>query len=136
MTEKNRDNGIEAQIDNAAYEANAGQSSEGSSDIRPVARGLAPVRLRSSRKPDACGVPGSTRVQVLGLLRSPTGASPLATGSPLACPFLNWLALAYEEWFIKQVQASLDDPRTSIPDKEGRRLMTEKREVFKRLPDR
>jgi hypothetical protein len=43
---------------------------------------------------------------------------------------------AYEAWLIKQVQASLDDPRTSIPDKEARRLMAEKREVFKRLPDR
>ena len=43
---------------------------------------------------------------------------------------------AYEAWFIKQVQASLEDPRASIPDKEARRLMVEKREVFKRLPDR
>ncbi len=39
-----------------------------------MARGLAPVRLRSSRKSIARGMP-----RFLGLLRSPTGASPLAT---------------------------------------------------------
>ncbi|EJM71523.1 hypothetical protein PMI30_00202 [Pseudomonas sp. GM50] len=44
--------------------------------------------------------------------------------------------VAYEAWFIKQVQASIDDPRPSIPDYEARRLMAEKRELFKRLPDR
>jgi hypothetical protein len=40
-----------------------------------VARGLAPVRLRSSRKLGKCGVVK----YALGPLRDPTGASPLAT---------------------------------------------------------
>jgi len=45
-----------------------------------VARALAPVRLRSSRQTKHCGVPGKSGVLVLGLLRSPAGASSLATG--------------------------------------------------------
>ncbi|MGE8453160.1 MAG: hypothetical protein ACN6OP_21610, partial [Pseudomonadales bacterium] len=45
-----------------------------------VARGLAPVRLRSSRKTIVLGVPDTPRLQVLGLLRNPAGASSLATG--------------------------------------------------------
>jgi len=49
----------------------------------PVARGLAPVRLRSSREPFKCGVPEKFSAAVFwGLLRSPTGASPLATTAP------------------------------------------------------
>ncbi|MCE6979303.1 hypothetical protein EI534_18365 [Pseudomonas frederiksbergensis] len=51
----------------------------------PVARGLVgtphrPVRLRSSRQTKHRGLPGKTGSQVLGPLRSPTGASSLATG--------------------------------------------------------
>ncbi|CAI8706603.1 hypothetical protein EMIT0P43_100171 [Pseudomonas jessenii] len=45
-----------------------------------VARGLAPVRLRSNRKTSAFGVTETPRNPVLGPLRDPTGASPLATG--------------------------------------------------------
>ena len=43
---------------------------------------------------------------------------------------------AYEAWFIKQVQASIDDPRPSIPDNEARRLMAKKRDLLKRSADR
>lgn len=43
---------------------------------------------------------------------------------------------AYEAWFIKQVQASLDDPRQSISDEEAKRLMSEKRDSLKRSADR
>ena len=39
---------------------------------------------------------------------------------------------AYEAWFIKQVQASIDDPRPSISDEEVRKLMAEKREKLRR----
>jgi hypothetical protein len=46
-----------------------------------VARGLAPVRWRSRRKTGHCGVSEETGSQGLELLRSPTGASPLATNS-------------------------------------------------------
>jgi len=49
----------------------------------PVARELAPVRLRSSRKSIALGVPDTPRLQVLGPLRDPAGASSLATGHVL-----------------------------------------------------
>ncbi|URM28741.1 hypothetical protein LLY42_03620 [Pseudomonas frederiksbergensis] len=42
----------------------------------------------------------------------------------------------YEAWFIKQVQASIDDPRPSIPDEEVRRLMAKKRDLLKRSADR
>ena len=53
-----------------------------------VARGLAPVRLRSSRKTVARGMSDTTLgVQVWGgLLRSPTGASPLATTLGITAP--------------------------------------------------
>jgi hypothetical protein len=44
-----------------------------------VARGLAPVRLRSSRKSSRRDVSEKTLFQHSGPLRSPTGASPLAT---------------------------------------------------------
>ncbi|RON25687.1 hypothetical protein [Pseudomonas lini] len=43
---------------------------------------------------------------------------------------------SYEAWFIKQVQASIGDPRPSIPDEEVRRLMAKKRDLLKRSADR
>ncbi|CAI8895541.1 hypothetical protein EMIT0215P_30262 [Pseudomonas serboccidentalis] len=46
----------------------------------PVARELAPARGRSRRKSGVRGVSETTGKQVLGLLRSPAGASSLATG--------------------------------------------------------
>jgi len=49
-----------------------------------VARGFIPARLRSSRKPGTCDSPGETGSQGLGLLRSPTGINPLATGDRIA----------------------------------------------------
>ena len=49
-----------------------------------VARGFIPARLRSSRKPDTRDLPGETGSQGLGLLRSPTGINPLATGNRIA----------------------------------------------------
>ncbi len=49
-----------------------------------VARGFIPARLRSSRKPGTCDFPGETGSQGLGLLRSPTGINPLATGVLIA----------------------------------------------------
>jgi len=44
-----------------------------------VARELAPARLRSGRKINALGVTDTRRLQVLGPLRDPAGASSLAT---------------------------------------------------------
>ncbi|SCW90968.1 hypothetical protein [Pseudomonas sp. NFACC05-1] len=44
-----------------------------------VARELAPAGLRSDPKKIACHLPGTPRCLVLGLLRSPAGASSLAT---------------------------------------------------------
>ena len=44
-----------------------------------VARELAPARLRSSRNAGDCTLSDRTLLQVLGLLRSPAGASSLAT---------------------------------------------------------
>jgi hypothetical protein len=41
----------------------------------------------------------------------------------------------YDAWFRKQVQASIDDPRPSIPDEEVRRIMAEKRAALKMLAD-
>jgi len=49
-----------------------------------VVRGFIPARLRSSRKPDTRDSPGETGSQRLGLLRSPTGINPLATGDRIA----------------------------------------------------
>jgi cytochrome oxidase assembly protein ShyY1 len=49
-----------------------------------VARGFIPARLRSSRKTGTRDLPGETGSQVLGLLRSPTGINPLATGDRIA----------------------------------------------------
>ncbi|MHC8302297.1 antitoxin PaaA2 family protein [Pseudomonas sp. ZS1P83] len=37
----------------------------------------------------------------------------------------------YDAWFRAQVQASLDDPRPSIPDEEAKRLMAIKREKLR-----
>ncbi|RON77922.1 hypothetical protein BK670_21985 [Pseudomonas fluorescens] len=48
-------------------------------DKTSVARELAPARLRSSRKPSEYGVPDAPRLQDLGPLCSPAGASSLAT---------------------------------------------------------
>jgi hypothetical protein len=45
----------------------------------------------------------------------------------LRLKFLTDRALAYDAWFKAQVQASLNDPRPSIPDQEVRRLMALKR---------
>ncbi|WP_223413712.1 MULTISPECIES: hypothetical protein [unclassified Pseudomonas] len=39
---------------------------------------------------------------------------------------------AYDAWFRAQVQASLDDPRPSIPDEEARQLMAVKREKLRK----
>ncbi|AWM89704.1 hypothetical protein DJ564_02240 [Pseudomonas sp. 31-12] len=39
---------------------------------------------------------------------------------------------AYDAWFIRQVQASIDDPRPSISDEDARKLMAEKREKIRR----
>ncbi len=49
-----------------------------------VARGFIPVGLRSSRKTGTRDLPVETGSQGLGLLRSPTGINPLATGDPIA----------------------------------------------------
>ncbi len=50
------------------------------SRMMTVARELAPARWRSRRKPAALGVSEKTGLPGLGLLRSPAGASSLATG--------------------------------------------------------
>ena len=49
-----------------------------------VARGFIPARLRSSRKTGTRDVLVETGSQGLGLLRSPTGINPLATGNRIA----------------------------------------------------
>ena len=41
-------------------------------------------------------------------------------------------AAAYEEWFRKQVQASIDDPRPSVSDEEARRIFAAKRDAIRR----
>jgi hypothetical protein len=38
---------------------------------------------------------------------------------------------AYNAWFIRQVQASLEDPRPGIPDDAARKLMADKRARLK-----
>ncbi len=53
-------------------------------EMMTVARGFIPARLRSSRKTGARDLPIETGSQGLGLLRSPTGINPLATGDPIA----------------------------------------------------
>ncbi|CAN1602539.1 protein of unknown function [Pseudomonas mediterranea] len=45
-----------------------------------MARGFIPAGLRSSPKTLRLGVSGSTRFNQTGLLRSPAGINPLATG--------------------------------------------------------
>ncbi|SDU29826.1 hypothetical protein SAMN04490196_1406 [Pseudomonas moraviensis] len=54
------------------------------SRMMPVARELAPARGRSRRKSTALGVSEKTGLPGLGLLRSPAGASSLATGGMCA----------------------------------------------------
>jgi hypothetical protein len=49
-----------------------------------VVRGFIPARLRSSRETGTRDLPGETGSQGLGLLRSPTGINPLATGGLIA----------------------------------------------------
>jgi len=49
-----------------------------------VARGFIPARLRSSRETGTRDLPVETGSQGLGLLRSPTGINPLATGDLIA----------------------------------------------------
>ena len=49
-----------------------------------VARGFIPARLRSSRKTGTRNLPVETGSHGLGLLRSPTGINPLATGDRIA----------------------------------------------------
>ncbi len=53
-------------------------------EMMTVARGFIPVGLRSSRKTGTHDLPVETGSQVLGLLRSPTGINPLATGDRIA----------------------------------------------------
>ena len=53
-------------------------------EMMTVARGFIPARLRSSRKTGARDLPVETGSQGLGLLRSPTGINPLATGDRIA----------------------------------------------------
>ncbi len=53
-------------------------------EMMTVVRGFIPARLRSSRKNGTRDLPGETGSQGLGLLRSPTGINPLATGDPIA----------------------------------------------------
>jgi len=53
-------------------------------EMMTVARGFIPARLRSSRKPGTRDLPVETGSQGLGLLRSPTGINPLATGDRIA----------------------------------------------------
>ncbi len=49
-------------------------------EMMTVVSGFIPARLRSSRKAGTRDLPVETGSQVLGLLRSPTGINPLATG--------------------------------------------------------
>ena len=49
-----------------------------------VVREFIPARLRSSRKTGTRDLPVETGSQGLGLLRSPTGINPLATGDLIA----------------------------------------------------
>ncbi|MDR6161810.1 hypothetical protein QE391_001438 [Pseudomonas fluorescens] len=53
------------------------------SQMMTVARELAPARGRSRRKPTVLGISEKTGLPGLGLLRSPAGASSLATGDVL-----------------------------------------------------
>ncbi len=40
-------------------------------------------------------------------------------------------AAAYEEWFKRQVQLSIDDPRPSISDEDSRRIFAAKRDALR-----
>lgn len=40
-------------------------------------------------------------------------------------------AAAYEEWFKRQVQISIDDPRPSVSDEEARRIFAAKRDALR-----
>lgn len=40
-------------------------------------------------------------------------------------------AAAYEEWFKRQVQISIDDPRPSISDEDSRRIFAAKRDALR-----
>lgn len=40
-------------------------------------------------------------------------------------------AAAYEEWFKRQVQVSIDDPRPSVSDEEARRIFAAKRDAIR-----
>ncbi|WP_323170879.1 hypothetical protein, partial [Pseudomonas atacamensis] len=53
-------------------------------EMMTVARGFIPARLRSSRETGTRDLPVETGSQGLGLLRSPTGINPLATGVLIA----------------------------------------------------
>ncbi|CAI8914891.1 Prevent-host-death protein [Pseudomonas sp. IT-347P] len=41
-------------------------------------------------------------------------------------------AAAYEEWFKRQVQISIDDPRPSVSDEDARRIFAAKRDALRR----
>ena len=68
-----------AQREQAPSPRNLWGSKRGATAFAFVVRGFIPARLRSSRKVCACGVSGEMEWQGLGLLRSPAGASSLAT---------------------------------------------------------
>ncbi len=53
-------------------------------EMMTVVKGFMPARLRSGRKTGTRDLPGGTGSKVLGLLRSPTGINPLATGDLIA----------------------------------------------------
>lgn len=40
-------------------------------------------------------------------------------------------AAAYDQWFHDQVQASIDDPRPSVPDKDARRAFADKKATLR-----
>lgn len=40
-------------------------------------------------------------------------------------------AAAYDQWFRDQVQASIDDPRPSVPDEDARRIFSDKKAALR-----
>lgn len=64
--------------------------------------------------------------------QSPVGASLLAMNDNAVCLMKNADKAAYDAWFKAQVQASLDDPRPSIPNDEAKRLMATKRDKLQK----
>lgn len=40
-------------------------------------------------------------------------------------------AAAYDQWFRDQLQASIDDPRPSVPDEDARRVFTDKKAILR-----